>query len=549
MYGDVGMAIPHKFPSLLVDNKQAVIIVGAGFSTPIIPMLSELKEKLEKTAQFLGVSTATMDPSTDDYFYVLAEAVLKKLLNDKTDSEGRLWLAEELGVLDDRRWFGKIGLPLSGNTPRHRAIARFIVENCVRAVVSLNWDALLETALESIGLTEGANLPRPWNITTYARVVVDSHLSSLATKNVFPIIKPHGCVRELDQIRRDFRFTGKVQPTTFKLTQTELNISAQEQKTIDKEVECYVSKCPVIAVGWKATEDYLRKTIVAAAQTVQPTALDAFTLVSRSWYPNHDEIAIGYGKDKATSFIKVGTSNHPSLDCLFRWLQARYALKRLIEVATSSQRDWLQTRLTLLDQPECGDAILEWADSWLHTWTRLCWRAGVMQGFDPNTNDRKIEPWEIPVVPRDMYIPLSGIPQERYDLQAAATLLFTLDGVLGQFKFSMFPGGLWNAERQFLYLPLPSWQKTNSPADFVALKPFVEALRGLLGYVKKIYLVLLDASGSPPMDVHDIHCRKQQLEAQVRRLLPLTSFADIGTNTLSWVDLKTLKENPHAPLD
>jgi len=90
MYGDVGMAIPHKFPSLLVDNKQAVIIVGAGFSTPIIPMLSELKEKLEKTAQFLGVSTATMDPSTDDYFYVLAEAVLKKLLNDKTDSEGRL---------------------------------------------------------------------------------------------------------------------------------------------------------------------------------------------------------------------------------------------------------------------------------------------------------------------------------------------------------------------------------------------------------------------------------------------------------------------------
>ena len=177
--------MPHHFPSLVEGPAQAVLIAGTGLSAPNCPTVGTLKGKLDLLADDLGIGP-------DDNFYDLAEAILNNLTtNGKSDSESRLWLAEKLGMLDDRRWFGEIGLPLSGNTPRHRALARFVVEERIRAIVSLNWDALLETALDSVGLREGGTLTRPWKITEYARVVDATHMPLLAHTNVFPVIKPH----------------------------------------------------------------------------------------------------------------------------------------------------------------------------------------------------------------------------------------------------------------------------------------------------------------------------------------------------------------------
>lgn len=162
----IGMTIPHHFPSLVEGPVQAVIIAGTGLSAPDAPTVTLLKDKLDCVANDLGVVL-------NDDFYVLAEAILDKLTdNGKSDSESRLWLSEELDMLDDRRWFGEIGLPLSGNTPRHRALARFVVEERLHGIVSLNWDALLEAALDSVGLTEGESLSRPWKVTKYARVAL-----------------------------------------------------------------------------------------------------------------------------------------------------------------------------------------------------------------------------------------------------------------------------------------------------------------------------------------------------------------------------------------
>jgi len=122
------MPVPHHFPSLVEGNDQAVIIAGTGLSAPDAPTVSILKPNLDKVASDLGV-----DPNTE--FFDLAEAILKKLEgNGKSDAESRLWLAEKLGMLDDRQWFGEIGLPLSGNTPRHRVLARFVVEERLRAI-------------------------------------------------------------------------------------------------------------------------------------------------------------------------------------------------------------------------------------------------------------------------------------------------------------------------------------------------------------------------------------------------------------------------------
>ena len=483
------MTLPHHFPSLIEGPAQVVLIVGAGLSAPNLETVKELTPKLNELALALGIP---LKPN----FYELAEDVLNKIVagGKKTEPESRLWLAEQLGLLDDRRYFGDIGLPLSGNTPRHRVIARFAVEDRLQAVVSLNWDAMLEAALDSVGLVDGGGPPRPWKITAYARVIEDAHMPCLAKANVLPVIKPHGCVRDLKEARRIFQATGSLSPITFKLTKSELSSLSAGQTRVDKKVEICISECPMIVFGWKATEDYLRSTIITAVEKVKPSWADSFTLVNRSWYPKpvgketyHEDIAKAYGKTEAECFVAVGKNGEPSVDQLLLWLQARHALTKMVAVVSGRQRVFLQKLLGGIDSPDCCNPLFGWADRWLPAWVRLCWRTGVMQGNDPSTG-QKVEPWAIPVMPRDVHVPLGTMNGERLELQAAAKLLITLGDDLKRFKFDMFPGGLWDEKEQFLYIPLPSWGEVEKHSDLAALKPQVEAMRKW-GYVRKICLI------------------------------------------------------------
>lgn len=527
------MTIPHRFPSLIDEPAiQSILIAGAGLSHGNVPIIDELKNRLDIVANALGVT-----PTNN--FYEVAEAILNcRTSSGESDAESRLWLAEELGLLDDRRWFGETGLPLSGNTPRHRAIARFAVEERLRAIISLNWDTLLEAALDSVGLAKGARSSRPWRITAHASVVDDTHIPCLAKTHIFPVIKPHGCVRNLEQIRRLSRSEKIMQPVVFKVAQSDLTSFPAGQTGVDKRVEVYVSECPLVAIGWKATEKYLRDTVIRTAQNVKRTEPDSFTLVSRSWYPNkkytdtfHNDIATAYSKTELEAFAPVGNTGQPTLDCLFLWLQARFALNKLIAVADAPQQAALQQLLQQLDSPDCDHPILRWADSWLPTWVRLCWRAGVMHGSDPHTN-KKVEPWDIPIMPRDAHVPLGCMTGDRRELQAAAKLLAVLGSDLGRYNFEKFLGGFWDEKTHCLYIPLPGWHG-DAPSDLAALKPLVEALRGL-GFVRSIYLILLDAESIPP---DQAYCN--QLAAQVRRLMPLANFAKV--DALTWVGLEALK--------
>lgn len=528
------MAVPHYFPSLIDEpTTQIVLIAGAGLSVDYVPILKELENKLNTVAQGLGIN-----PAGD--FYELADTVLTSRVNSgMSDADSRLWLAEELGLLDDRCWFGETGLPLSGNTPRHRAIARFAVEKRLRAIVSLNWDTLLEAALDSVGLADGHRPARPWAITARVSVIDDSHLPQLASSHIFPVVKPHGCVRNLEQTRRQSRSTEVTPPVIFKLTKSELDKFPGTQSLVDQKVQNYLSECPLFAIGWRASEGYLRNTVIKTAKAVHHAKSDSFTLASRSWYPNasypnetsHDEIVAAYSKTKPDAFAEVG--NAAQLDCLLLWLQARYALNKIILASPVQDQAPIQSVLQQLDQPVHGHVILRWADSWLPTWVRLCWRIGVMQGNDPHTN-QKIESWDIPVMPRDVHVPFGGMSVERRDLLAAAKLLVVLGSALSEFDFEKFPGGFWLPVRRTLYIPLPGWREATQTVDLAALKPLIEELRGL-GFVKNIHLVWLDTAAKPPsQSVRD------QIAAQVSRLMPLANFAAVGT--LTWIDLEALKE-------
>ena len=521
------MPIPHNFPSLIDGPNQVVLIAGTGLSAPDCPTLKDLKTSLDNVADKFGI-----DLQDDEYS--LAEAILDKLVdNGKSDAESRLWLAEELGMLDDRRWFGEIGLPLSGNTPRHRALARFAVEERLSAIVSLNWDALLETALDSVGLTEAGNLPRPWKVTRYARVVDKSHMPLLAPADVFPVIKPHGCVRELNRVRNKMQSGNTLGPVIFKLKSTEMgSLTLDQDNVVDTNVKCLIAKCPLIGIGWKASEGYLRDAIIEVANEVQRSESDSFTVIDLKWNSEHSEIAVAYSKSENESFARVSKEENPSTDCLMQWLQARHALNRMIAMVPSTEQAPIEKILDELDQPICNHPIQCWADFWLPTWVRLCWRSGAMQGVDPRTN-KAIGPHEIPVTPRDAHIPLTGMSIERRDLHAAAKLLISLPKPLNRFSFDRYPGGIWDLDKQYLYLPLPGWEKSTHASDLAALKPLVQALRGL-GHVKKIFLLLLNnKDGYLDMTL------RQQLEAQFQRMMPLTGFA--SGKAVSWTDLETLK--------
>lgn len=203
----------------------------------------------------------------------------------------------------------------------------------------------------------------------------------------------------------------------------------------------------------------------------------------------------------------------------------------------AAERIPLVDLLQELEQPDCNHPVQSWADYWLPTWVRLCWRAGAMQGFDPQTN-RMIGPLEIPIAPRDAHVPLTGMSVERRDLHAASKLLIALGKSLNRFRFDLYPGGLLDMHENCLYLPLPGWKAAVPPSDLAALKPLVEALSGL-GYVRKLHLLWLNNRDEPP----DSRLR-YQLEAQIRSLMPLVSFAH--GNAMSWVDLETVKGDSHA---
>ena len=469
------MPLPHLFPSFVQGPTQVVLIAGTGLSAPHCPTVDTLKPRLDNVANNLGIA-----PQGD--FSELAETVLNSLgTSGKSDSESRLWLAEELGMLDDRCWFGEFGLPLSGNTPRHRVLARFVVEERLRAIVSLNWDALLESALDSVGLTETGTPSRPWKITRYVRVVDKDDMPLLAHANVFPVIKPHGCVRALVEIRNQFRSGRALDSVTFKLTAIELNdITVDQQNVVNVKFKSYISECPLIGIGWRASEDYLRTAIVEIAQQVQRTEPDSFTLIDLEWKQYHSEIATAYGKTEEESFVQVQKTRDPTTDCLLQWLQARHALIRMIEMIPTTEKPPLQELLDEIDYPDCDHPILRWADFWLPTWIRLCWRVGAMRGVDPRTN-QVIDPFDIPIVPRDVHIPLTGMSVERRDLHAAARLLNVLSKYLGRFRFDLFPGGILDEDKNRLYLPLPGWKADVPPADLGALKPLIESLKGLGG--------------------------------------------------------------------
>jgi hypothetical protein len=152
---------------------------------------------------------------------------------------------------------------------------------------------------------------------------------------------------------------------------------------------------------------------------------------------------------------------------------------------------------------------MAWADEFLPTWIRLCWTAGLVEA-------RQMPSHRIDLERRDEYIPLNYCHVDRPDLKAAIRLLNAIPALGDGFDAQGFPGGLFHRDTGTLVIPLPCWGDLN---ELRALRPMVDALRGNLGYVKRVAVWPIGLGT-------ECSERSEALRQSLSSIMPVPAFAD-----------------------
>src|SRR5690606_19947022 len=112
------------------------------------------------------------------------------------------------------------------HAPKHRVIARFARENMWKQIWSLNWDCVLVSAFESVGiLRDNPDRSLHW-LTSFGTMVTAGECGRVGETNRLTILKPHGCVYALVEAE-SFEAKGndlaaEARSRRFLITQTEL---------------------------------------------------------------------------------------------------------------------------------------------------------------------------------------------------------------------------------------------------------------------------------------------------------------------------------------
>lgn len=540
-------AIPHSFKSLREGDRLPLIIIGAGMSKNICPLVDELVQICPDAEEKLSLKIC-LDKNNNDpgYLYFWAEEAIK-ILTENNDPCPKLTLAVSLGMTSDARWLGNMELDLRQNTPRHRVIARFARENRWKALWSLNWDCLLEVALESVGFRRGEQTTeQPWR-TAYATYTTREDFAGCAKENVLSVIKPHGCVKDLIKAE-ELLYQGKIPEAKiyaerFRIAHDELNTPISTNNPHDQgfqdKLKDQIRGNPLIIAGWSVSETYLYDIIKNALDYGPPDNEDELSVIDICFNNNgHKDLTELYKRNKDDVFFQVDKGSAGiSTDSLFLWIQALYALGHL---RNNYKHDILDAIVKKLKEPQKPnsdqhfDFVIDWVDNFLPVWVRLCWRAGQMQPYVINGEQFKAH--AIRIDRRDEHIPWYLPGPLRTDLQAAAKILIALWQNNQSWDVRSFPGGLWKEPERLLVIPLPAWESLKDPHSLHALKPLLDSLKENLGlgYIRKIKIIPVMYNSSAPEEN-----AIRVLKASLARLLPFLHFADI--DALKDVDLSYLK--------
>lgn len=480
------MALPHTFPSLLNTSASAsVLLVGAGMSARIAPSVRSVEEHIRANHADI-VAALEVDPSPppgNDELYDWAERACEKLQNEKglTEGEAKLRLAKAVGVTTDPNYRANVATMLRSQWPRHRVAARFAREGRWRAIWSLNWDCVLESALECVGLRRHpapgtpTSTDLPWN-QWYCAWSPGDAFGLINHPGTIYFVKPHGCVNKL--------LSG--QPL-FVIRRSELQNLSPSLQAIAGQMHAGFSNIPLVTVGWKAEEHYIHDRIAAiqASGTLLANEIDRLSIINRTWYPadatqvQHNRLAAAYGMAKNECFFSVSNSGEPEVDDLFVWLQTRYVLL-LLERYAQAHAAWnatvpsIQQLVAHFSQPHPGHQLNHLVDDLLPTWVRFCFNA------------KRVTYWQqgVPVpealvatILRDEHIPWGYSQTPRPDLFAFIQLAIAIwqkAAAGATWDFDKFPGAIWKPNDGHLIVPMPAWGAVDKPIEIAAIKPLTE---------------------------------------------------------------------------
>ena len=429
------------------------------------PMQQEMEIRLK-----CSPATTNIDPKNQATLYQWAGEMIEQLTQVKklAEPEAKRMLADALGITTDPRWRGRTKIPLRGNTPRHRVVARLAREERWHALWSLNWDCVLETALESIGMLlhpgENPQKKQPWP--EWHRTWTEpEELPPLDDSSTALIIKPHGCSRKL--------IIGDC--ATFKVTAKELaDVGMNEDKHKPMLNKHFIGQ-PLLTCGWGASEGYLREwfNTLSENQSIPADSPDPLSIIDLDpSQSNHINIADAYGiNPPEPAQVKVDTDNCTT-DELFLWIQTRFGLNHL-KIINNPPIAGLDTLLAQVAFPQSNHWLNGWFDNFLPIWVRLCFNTGITK---INVNAGALVSEAIPTDRRDEHIPWSYREAARPDLQMATRLLLelALNNIGEHWDTSRFPGGLWDKESRRLIIPLPCPQ-LNQPPSLTALRAMAES--------------------------------------------------------------------------
>jgi len=482
-------------------------------------LFAERRQIVEKELCEMGFECTTSAAATT--LYIWAGEVLQQLQERNGDVPPKLRLAEALGITTDPRWRNpnRDG-PVE---PRHRVVARFARENRLNSLWSLNWDCLLENALERVGLSRGvprADLPWKTQFTTFLTV---ADYVCLGSQQSVPVFKPHGCVRQLVAARaaldrRDYEEARRLS-SRFRITKNELDAPDldPDETHLHANLGTRLAQSPLIVVGWSITEGYLRQLIqqnVAPALQARARALavDELSIVDLIFSDGHGHIAAAYGRSQGQVHFVV-EENGFTMDALWLWLQALYTLQHLR--ACQPNQETLAAIYTALQAHCANDWIIWWADEWLPAWCRLCWQFGCVTCFHNNV---PVPPERLDLEAPDAHVPLD-LKMPRPDLVAAGSLLARLWPMPAPWKFRVFPGALFDEAQGQLVLPVPTWPSLFRHSER-ALKPLMDLWKPHLGIVRSVSLLGLDGGLQTANSAID-HWRQA-----LSRAVPTSRFAD-----------------------
>lgn len=500
--------IPHDFPCLRDLTQQIALFCGAGLSFDVVPLSNELfLQQRAKAEAALGVNGSGND------LYEWADSVLQ-LLSARGDFAPKLRLARALGITTDPHWTGSASVDFRESKPRHRVIARMAKEGRWTAIWSFNWDSHIENALEDVGLKRREPRFRsPWEKSAYVTHITNNDIAECALQDVVAVRKPHGCVHALiDAASLESTNPILCQQIAERFMIASSELTNRPANTTDThffdQFNVDVAGHPTIVAAWAISEKTLRDALIAS-QNGMPTG--RISVIDRAYGASHEEVCAAFGVEQVAAHFPVPEDGSPpTLDQYFLWIQSFYGLERIRECVPPHVRDVIDRKVDSMLKPVISSFVVDFFDTFLPVWTRLCWTAGLINchGFEPHEIDLE-RPYE--------HVPWHVRNVDRVDLKAAGSILAAIPDSGGEWDINRFPGGFWDKVSLRLIIPIPCWEDLN---DLRAFQPLAKVIQREFGYVSKLVIFPVTQDGRPT-DNDLVLSIKQRLTALIR----IPSFA------------------------